>query len=136
MSEYSTIRVVTENTGSPLFELPPAAPLPRPRRVPPAVDAGRIDSLDVDGLVEELTELLSRLKNRTMDELLAGEIAPDGSIALKSQIAVCLIGTVGKAFGRPRLVNLSRVPRDDLRSVRGIARLIRAALDQHRAGAA
>lgn len=136
MSEYSTIRVVTENTGSPLFELPPAAPLPRPRRVPPAVDAGRIDSLDVDGLVEELTELLSRLKNRTTDELLAGEIAPDGSIALKSQIAVCLIGTVGKAFGRPRLVNLSRVPRDDLRSVRGIARLIRAALDQHRAGAA
>ncbi|MEW5991669.1 MAG: hypothetical protein AB1736_10055, partial [Chloroflexota bacterium] len=94
---------MTENTGSPFFELPPAAPPPRPRGVPVVADARRIEALDIDDLVEELTVLLARLKNRTTDELLAGEIAPDGSIAIKSQIAVCLIGTVGKAFGRPRL---------------------------------
>jgi hypothetical protein len=136
MSEYPTIRVVTENTGSPFFELPPAAPPPRPRRVPLVVDPARINSLDVDGLVEELTTMLARLKNRTTNELLAGDIAPDGSVAIKSLIAVCLVGTVGKAFGQPRLVNLAQVARDDLRSVRGVARLIRSALDQHRAGAA
>jgi len=79
---------------------------------------------------------LARLKNRTPEELLAAGAAPDGSVAIKSLIAVCLIGTVGKAFGRPRLVNLAQVPRDDLRSVRGVARLIRATLDQHRRGAA
>lgn len=136
MSEYPTIRVVTENTGSPFFELPAAAPSPRPGRVPVVVDPARIDSLDIDGLVEELTTLLARLKNRTPDELRAGGIAPDASLAIKSLIAVCLIGTVGKAFGRPRLVNLAQVPRDDLRSIRGVARLIRTALDQHRRGAA
>ena len=136
MSEYPTIHVVTENTGSPFFELPPAAPSPRPGRVPVVVDPARIDSLDIDGLVEELTMLLARLKNRTPDELRAGGIAPDASLAIKSLIAVCLIGTVGKAFGRPRLVNLAQVPRDDLRSIRGVARLIRTALDQHRRGAA
>jgi len=135
-SEYLTISVVTENTGSPFFELPPAVPPPRPGRVPLVVDAARIDALDVDGLVDELTTLLASLKNRTPDELVAGGIAPDASIAIKSLIAVCLIGTVGKAFGRPRLVNLSQVPRDDLRSVRGVARLIRTALDQRRRGAA
>ena len=130
------MHVVTENTGSPFFELPPAAPAPRPGRVPVVVDPARIDSLDIDGLVEELTMLLARLKNRTPDELRARGIAPDASIAIKSLIAVCLIGTVGKAFGRPRLVNLAQVPRDDLRSIRGVARLIRTALDQHRRGVA
>jgi hypothetical protein len=131
---------MTENTGSahsPFFELPPAAPPPRPERLPlVVVDRARIEALDVDGLAAELTTILSRLKNRTPDELLADGIAPDGSTAIKSLIAVCLIGTVGKAFGRPRLVNLGRVPRDDLRSVRGVARLIRATLDTQRRGAA
>lgn len=136
VSEYPTIRVVSENASSPFFELPPAAPPPRPRRVPVVADPTRIKSLDVDGLVQELTDLLARLKNQTPAELLAAEVAPDGSVAVKSQIAVCLIGTVGKAFGRPRLVNLARVPRDDLRSIRGIARLIRGALDQRQVGAA
>jgi hypothetical protein len=139
MSEYPTLNVVTENnasTGSPFFQLPPAAPAPRRPRLPAVLDPARIEALDIDGLAEELTSVLARLKNRTPEELLAAGTAPDGSIAIKSLIAVCLIGTVGKAFGRPRLVNLGRVSRDDLRSVRGVARLIRATLDQHRRGAA
>lgn len=136
MLEYRTISVVTENTGSLFFELPPTAPAPQPGRLPIVVDPERIDSLDMDGLVEELTAVLARMKNRTPDELRAGGIAPDGSIAIKSLIAVCLIATVGKAFGRPRLVNLTQVPRNDLRSIGGVARLIRTALDQRRRGAA
>ncbi len=139
MSEYPTLHVMTENNpsaSSPFFELPPAAPTPRPERLPVAIDRTRVETLDVDGLTTELMAVLGRLKNRTSEELLAAEIAPDGSAAIKSLIAVCLIGTVGKAFDQPRLVNLGRVRRDDLRSVRGVARLIRAALDQHRQGAA
>jgi hypothetical protein len=100
------------------------------------VDAARIDSLDIDGLVDELTTLLARIVNQTPDELRAGGVAPDASIAIKSLIAVCLIATVGNAFGRPRLVNLAQVPSDDLQSIRGVARLIRAALGQHHRGAA
>jgi len=130
---------MTENRDSarsPFFELPPAAPPPRPERLPVVVDRGRIESLDVDGLTAELMSILARLKNRSPQELLAAGVAPDGSAAIKSLVAVCLIGTVGNAFGRPRLVNLARVPRDDLRSVRGVARLIRATLDEQRRGAA
>lgn len=127
----------TESARSPFFELPPAAPPPRPDRLPVVVvDRARIEALDVDGLTAELMAMLARLKNRSPDELLAAGVAPDGSAAIKSLIAVCLIGTVGKAFGQPRLVNLARVPRDDLRSVRGVARLVRAALDEQRRGAA
>jgi hypothetical protein len=139
MSEYPTLDVMTENnpsTSSPFFELPPAAPAPRPQRLPVTIDRARVETLDVDGLTTELMMVLGRLKNRTPAELLADGVAPDGSAAIKSLIAVCLIGTVGKAFDQPRLVNLARVRRDDLRSVRGVARLIRASLDQHRRGAA
>lgn len=139
VSEYPTLHVVTENNaavGSPLFQLPPAAPAPRPPRLRVVLDRAQIEALDVDGLVEELTAIVGRLKNRTPQELLSAGVAPDGSAAIKSLIAVCLIGTVGKAFGQPRLVNLGRVPRDDLLSIRGVARLIRAALDRQQQGVA
>lgn len=130
---------MTQNNGSarsPFFELPPAAPPPRPERLPVVVDRARIEALDVEGLTAELMTILGRLKNCNPEELLAAGVAPDGSAAIKSLIAVCLIGTVGKAFGRPRFVNLASVPRDDLRSVHGVARLIRATLDEQRRGAA
>ena len=134
------MRVVTENTPptarSPFFELPPAAPAPPPRRRRVTVDRARVERLDVDGLAAELAIMLGQLQNRTPAEVAAAERAPDGTIAVKSMIAVCLIGTVGKAFGKPRLVNLGRVRREELKSIGGIARLIRTALDQLNRGAA
>jgi hypothetical protein len=135
------MRVMPENIqpaapGSLFFELPPAAPGPRLRRPPLTVDRRRVEGLGVEELTRELVTMLARLTSRTPADLLAGETAPDGTAAIKSIIAVCLIGTVGKAFGKPRLIRLAQVKREDLRSLGGVARLLRAAIDQLQRAAA
>jgi hypothetical protein len=53
---------------------------------------------------------------------------PDGSPAIKSLIGVWLISQVGGLVGKKRLVNLSDVDRLLLRSVGGVAHLVREAL--------
>jgi len=53
---------------------------------------------------------------------------PDGSPAIKSLIGVWLISQVGGLVGKKRLVNLSQVDRLLLRSLAGVASLVRQAL--------
>src|SRR4051812_2982667 len=102
MSEYPTLDVMTGNNPtrqSPFFELPPVVSGPRPKALAFTFDRIQFEALDLDGMTAELTAVLSRLKNRSPNELIAGGVAPDGTIAIKSLIAVCLIGSIGKAFG-------------------------------------
>ena len=57
------------------------------------------------------------------------EAAPDGSPRIHSLVSVWVISQVGKVVGKPKLVNLSKVPKDDLRSLAGVARVAHGALD-------
>jgi hypothetical protein len=75
-------------------------------------------------LQEDLTRILRVLQpKRDLSEL-----APDGTPKIPSLIGVFLLSQVGAAVGRPKLVNLSRVRREDMRSMGGIARLAYQAL--------
>jgi len=56
------------------------------------------------------------------------EMATDGSPRVPSLVSVWLVSQVGNAVGRPKLVNLSRVRREELRSIGGVARLVHRAL--------
>lgn len=56
------------------------------------------------------------------------ERADDGSPRVPSLVSVWLISQVGNAVGRPKLVNLSKVRREDLRSLGGVARVVHCAL--------
>jgi hypothetical protein len=63
------------------------------------------------------------------------EPAGDGSPRIPSLVSVWLISQVGRIVGTPRLVKLSAVQREDLRSVAGVARVARGALDSLAASA-
>jgi hypothetical protein len=110
---------------TPFFEHEPAAPAPLPRAVPVAVDlsAFRADAassaIEVDRIVASIT------RREVSDPTIAHA---DGTLAVDSMTAVCVLAMAAAAAGMPRLVNLRQVPREDLRSVGGVARLLRAAL--------
>jgi len=57
------------------------------------------------------------------------EPAGDGSPRIPSLVSVWLISQVGRIVGTPRLVKLSAVRSEDLRSLAGVARVTRGALD-------
>lgn len=84
----------------------------------------------VDQLEADLTRLLRAAQpNRQLSEL-----ADDGTPKIPSLVAVFLINQVGAAVGRRKLVDLSRVQRADLRSMRGVARLVHRTLHPVTAG--
>lgn len=63
------------------------------------------------------------------------DVAGDGSPRVPSLVAVWLISQVAAVVGRPRIVDVGKVHREDLRSVRGVARLLHAALHPAAGGA-
>lgn len=97
-----------------------------PRRGPSAItlDPSAIQKMSEADLQQEALRMLACLKRQPLTEVAAGAAHADGTLAIKSMIAVWILSTVGKAFGR-RLVRLSDVDRDALRSVGGVARLIK-----------
>lgn len=107
---------------------------PRPdgdgaRNPHPGPAAIRLDPTTIRAMREaeirhQVLEMLACLKRRPMAEIAAGAAHTDGTLAIGSMTAVWVLSTVGKAFGR-RLVRLSDVDRDSLRSVGGVARLIK-----------
>ncbi len=132
---------MTENSPSrasesPFFPLPPAASGPRPQRLAVQLNRRQLETLDLAGLGAVLLDLLARLKNQPPADTAETELAQDGTAAIKSVVAVWLLASVGAAAGNPRLVNLRRINRDELHSIGGVARLVRAALDARRQGAA
>lgn len=78
--------------------------------------------------VDELASDLSALLGASQPASLSSEIAGDGTPRVASLVAVWLISQAGAAVGRPKLVNLSRVRREDLRSLGGVARLLHRTL--------
>lgn len=81
-------------------------------------------------LERDLTDLL-RAAHPTC---VLSELADDGSPRVASLVSVWLISQVGNAVGRPKLVNLSRVRREDLRSIGGVTRLVHRTLHPEPAG--
>ncbi|MFL6108088.1 MAG: hypothetical protein ACJ72L_14090 [Marmoricola sp.] len=76
-----------------------------------------------------LLELWAAMTNRPSHELAAGETHPDGTTRISSQVAVWLIGRVSQAYGRRKLVNLSRVKDlESLRSLGGLTGLLRSVI--------
>ena len=78
--------------------------------------------------VDELESHLTALLQASQPASLSSEIAGDGTPRVASLVAVWLISQAGVAVGRPKLVNLSRVRREELRSLGGVARLLHRTL--------
>ena len=57
------------------------------------------------------------------------ELAGDGSPSISSMVAVWLFSQVGSIVDKPKLVNLASIQGADLRSMAGVARVLRGALD-------
>jgi hypothetical protein len=90
------------------------------------LDPATVCAMSEAEIREQVLEMLACLKRRPMAEVAAGDSHTDGTLAIGSMIAVWVLSTVGKAFGR-RLVRLSDVDRESLRSVGGVSRLIKQA---------
>lgn len=84
--------------------------------------------------VEQLQGDLARVLQAAQPNRQLVERADDGSPKVPSLIAVFLLSQVGAAVGRPKLVNLSRVRREDMRSIGGVARLVHRTLHPVPAG--
>ncbi len=120
MSEYPTLDVVKSDTTAKGAIAPPK------RRGPsvPAAPLAAVRTRSVPELERDLTTLLHGAQpTRTLSEL-----AADGTSLVPSLVAVWLISQVGNAVGRPKLVNLSKVRREELRSIGGVARLVHRTL--------
>lgn len=126
-SEYPTIDVV--KTDIPSAAPPPPAASSLVALVPVAILSG-VAGRSVEQLQGDLARVLQAAQpNRQLVER-----ADDGSPKVPSLIAVFLLSQVGAAVGRPKLVNLSRVRREDMRSIGGVARLVHRTLHPVPAG--
>lgn len=121
MSEYPTLDVVKSDIAAPGAIAPPKSAGPAAPAVDPlaAVRSHSVAELEAD---------LGSLLRSAQPSCPLQEKAPDGSPRVPSLVSVWLISQVGKAVGRPKLVNLSKVRRDDLRSLGGVARVVHRAL--------
>jgi hypothetical protein len=127
---------MTENMAggsqAPLFfpgSVPSAVPEPTAAFDPangPAgiqVDAATIWAMGEPDLRYQILQMLACLRRCPMEEIEAGEKHADGTLELASMVAVWIVATIGKAFGR-KLVRLSDVDPESLHSVGGVASLI------------
>jgi hypothetical protein len=84
--------------------------------------------------VGELQQDLVRVLQTVQPDRNLSELAADGSPKIPSMVGVFLLSQVGAAVGRPRLVDLKTVRREDMRSLGGITRLAHRALHSVPAG--
>ena len=92
-----------------------------------ALDAVALRRMDDKALQEVILLMLACLQRRPAVEVANGPLGNDGTLGLDSMTAVWVIATIGKAFGC-KLVRLSEVEPFSLRSVGGLASLIRTAI--------
>jgi hypothetical protein len=130
MSEYPTLDVVKTDITS-VAPPPPAPVAVTPTAIPTtATILSAVAARTVDQLQSDLTRLLRAAQpNRQLTDM-----ADDGSAKIPSLVAVFLINQVGASVSRPKLVDLSRVRREDLRSLGGVARLVHRTLHPVPAG--
>lgn len=122
MSEYPTLDVVKS-------DIPSRGAIAPPRRTGPAaiVPVMPLTGVRTRSAVE-LERDLSELLRTARPTCVTTELAADGSPKVASLVAVWLLSQVGRAVGRPKLVNLSKVRREELRSIGGVARLVHRTL--------
>lgn len=105
----------------------PVAPAPTPRQrlgAPSQVDDTTLLRMSESEIVSFLEERLAAVNHQSS----LGTYS-DGTRAIKSLIGVWLISQAGAVVGRPRLVNLARSDKSLLKSVGGVAKLVRVALN-------
>lgn len=131
----------TAEPGSPFF--PPVTPVTATPTLTPTslkdrvaavsgLTTAQLKSADVIEMQQVLEALLGALKNIPDVQLQSGERAEDGSLRITSHLAVWLIRKVSDAYGA-ELVRLSQVPtRESLRSISGLAELLKAAISKTR----
>lgn len=101
---------------------PPKRKGPRPES--PATPLVDVRSRSAAELERDLTELLHQAR----PDCATAEVAADGTPKVASLVSVWLLSQVGNAVGRPKFVNLSKVRREELRSIGGVARLVHRTL--------
>lgn len=104
--------------------LAPAPPQTQRLVPPPSITASTLLGMSESEIVSFLEERLTAVKHQSG----LGQHA-DGTRAIKSLIGVWLISQAGKVVGRQRLVNLAQSDKSLLKSVGGVAKLVRAALN-------
>lgn len=122
MSESPTLDVVKS-------DVPAKGAIAPPKRKGPGSSGSAKPLLEVltssaAEIERDLTELLRAARPKS----LRTEVAADGSPKVASLVSVWLLSQVGNVVGRPKLVNLSKVRREELRSIRGVARLVHRTL--------
>ena len=86
----------------------------------------KLQKMELDDWPQYLQELIPK----GIPDQQSKELTDDGYPQVSSLIAVFLISKIGAAVGEPKIVDLSAVENhDDLRSLTGIARLLKNALD-------
>ena len=88
-------------------------------RSAPFVPLADVRSRSAAELEQDLTELL----RGTRPICVTTEVAADGSPKVASLVSVWLLSQVGNAVGKPKFVDLSKVRREELCSIGGVARL-------------
>lgn len=105
-------------------DIPATGAIAPPKRRPATPEAPAARLADVRARSEaELQDDLTRLLQEARPDCAAAEVAADGSPKVASLVSVWLLSQIGNAIGRPKFVNLSKVRREDLRSIGGVARL-------------
>ena len=114
-----------QSPGEPLTDASGVDPLSGPAGL--ALDSVALRRMGDKALQQEILLMLACLQRRPVLEVADGPLANDGTVGLDSMTAVWVIATIGKAFGC-KLVRLSEVDRDSLRSVGGLASLVRTSI--------
>lgn len=126
MSENPTIDVVLSNVASPALAPPAAAA----SAVGAPLMAASLQAHSVAQLEKDLASLLVAARRYSPDQIDALPCGNDGTPRIASMMAVWLISQIGKVLGKPKLVNLSKVKREELRSLGGVAALLHRTLHQ------
>jgi hypothetical protein len=96
----------------------------------PGLSKAELRGADAETMAATLQGLWAAMKNRPVEELAAGEIHQDGTPRISSQVSVWLIGRISEAYGRRKLVHLSRVKDvEALRSLGGLTKLLMSVID-------
>ena len=127
MSEYPTLNVVKSDITAKGAIAPPKRPGPT------GSGASLLAAVRTRSATELERDLTVLLRTAQPSRSLA-ELAADGTPQIPSLVSVWLISQVGNAVSRPKLVNLSRVRREELRSIGGVARLVHRTLHPVPAG--
>jgi hypothetical protein len=128
MSEYPTIDVVRSDIASRGAIAPPRrkGTVPGPSTAPLAA----VRTRSAAELERDLVDLL----RSAQPTCALTDLAADGTPRIPSLVSVWLLSQVGNAVGRPKFVNLSRVRREELRSIGGVAHLVHRTLHPVPAG--